>query len=176
MEMKYLTEQDTGQIYLPKVHVTGIVDLDVSGNTSVKTTNLNFTNGAVGITRGILRFNEYNKVVAAQLILEVDYELATEVSIYPLLVRGAPFTINISGHSDKYTYMVFDTVTFDTRGTIDSKIDTSITYASGILTVRSSLKDRNYYYNDSLNVVETPYDMSIAKVVGTAIGFAIGGK
>lgn len=173
MEMKYLTEQDTGQIYLPKVHVTGIVDLDVSGNTSVKTTNLNFTDGAVGITRGILRFNEYNKVVAAQLILEVDYERTAEGSIYPLLVHGAPFTINISGHSTRYTYMVFDTVTFDTRNTIDSKIDTSITYSAGVLTVRSSLKDRNYYYNDTLNVVETPYDLSMSKVVGTAIGFAI---
>lgn len=175
MEMKYLTEQDTGQIYLPRVHITGIVGLDVSGNSFVKTTTVGFTNASIGIIRGTLRFKEYNKVVAAQILMELDYTNTGEDTIHPLLVRGAPFTINVADKvEDEYTFMVFDTVAFDNRDTTAAKVDAAVSYTKGMITVRASLKDRNYYFNDNHNVIETPYEMSISKIVGSAVGYMIG--
>lgn len=175
MEIKNLKEQDTGQIYLPRVHADGIIGLDSSSNNSKYVISHDFTDTDHGITRGLLRFVEYNRIVVVNLEMMINVDNTDVGSIYSVLRGNGQYNININNAAlKKYSFMVFDTVTFDTDNHVLPYCVTSAAYDSKVLSINCSTQNSVYGYDGANQLYESIEYLKPYKVIGTAIGARLG--
>lgn len=170
MEMKYLKEQDTGQIYMPVVHRDGIVGLDPSGSDPPSVyTSVYIQDDDQGIT-GSISFTEYSKIVLASLKLYIDPDGAA----YETLKSQNNVSISIDMEYI-YSYLVFDTIAYN-EGKMSTNVPTSAWLGSDkILHFNAGVKANNYTPNID-GVINEQYTYNpIDYIIGTAIGIVIGG-
>lgn len=175
MEIKNLKEQDTGQIYLPRVHAEGIIGLDSSSNTTKQIVSHDFSDTTHGITRGLLRFVEYNRIVLVNLEMMINTDNTDIDSIYTILKNNGQYNISIkNGALKSYSFMAFDTVTFDSDNHVLPYCVTSASYASKVLSINCSVQQSEYSYDDDNVFSEVVQYYKPYKIIGTAIGTRLG--
>lgn len=172
MEMKYLREQDTGQIYLPVVHASGIVGLTTyKADTCTKYT-AKIEDTEQGVTGDIEVF-EYNKILVGQIELNFKdnslalTRLANGNSIVVDCKLGLPFI---------FTPLIFDTLSYEKvndKPFPSYKVDTSITLSANSLSIVSSTKRNNYKVDNVGLTYNEPETLKLTKVIGTANGISL---
>ena len=175
MEMKYLREQDTGQIYLPVVHASGIVGLDTSGSSEMTKYEIDLTDRDQFISSGTLTIYQYSKMVFIQLSILFDPYTENDNSAYQRMLNGNTIVLDINEGTDIKDCMpvVLNTISYDDRDVVSSVIDTSVCYTNGCLTMTSSLKDNEVYFDED-NILKTRSNpIKLTKVVGSGFGLLL---
>lgn len=175
MEMKYLTEQDTGNIYLPAVHVTGIVGLDTSSVTDGTAVNIVYANEEDKIDVD-LEIVEFNKAVFAYLEINFDHIDTESYSAYLTMLNGGTVYVNIdTTNLSSFAPMIFNCVAYDETGAISGDIEAYVKYTNGLLSISAALIKNTYSINDIGVLTKTEVPLSLSKIVGSANGIVIGG-
>lgn len=170
MEIKYLTEQDTGERYLPVVHINSIVGLDTSGGSSPIVHRCAINDTEQGINGNAI-IREFNKIVVANIDLTVDHTNITDTSAFKRLKAGNDVTIELPtpDNKSKYSILVFDTLVYDENNSISSDILSSA-YLLQLSATEATLSLRT---NKAEDLSYTAGD--ICRLIGTAVGIVIGG-
>lgn len=175
MEMKYLVEQDTGNIYLPAVHVNGIVGLDASGTSEAKVTNIVYANDTDKINMD-LDIAEFDKVVFASLEVEFTHTETESDSAYNMLLNGGVYQIEIdTTNLSSVIPMLFSCIAYDDTGAISGEVEVYARYTNGLLSLRAALFKNSYSVSDIGVVTKEEIPLGLSKIVGCANGIVIGG-
>lgn len=176
MEMKYLKEQDSDEKYFPVVHVDGVIGLDAAQEKTVSVYKLNLANKEQGIDGGTLTIYICDKMVYADIDIEIDSTTENDEFLYRKLLDGGDVIVDVEDIFDcpSMGILVFNTISYDETNTMSPYIDTSISLLGRTLSVRSSLKYTKLTLNeDMFNIDTTEDNIKLSKVVGSAYGVLV---
>lgn len=162
MEMKYLSDQETGGLCFPVVHVKGIVGLDVNPTTDVSTQDIPLANQYL-LTGSKVKITYFDNIVS----LSADIQVNGEGLKY--LQSGKVIEITNSGFNNTED-VALDTIT-TLKGVIVGGCMGYVWFKGTKLYIKASCKKLTFAQdvdNPSL-VVETETTLTFDKIVGNAL-------